>query len=265
MISYLPALAAVALAGAASASVTPNADIFTALLNTNQTAGAPTWAPPAQEVTPVVAASNTSDIVATAGQTSDAQRRAFPGYNKGNIVMRGMTDKAVYNKLPFTVDSTAAVQMPAYLTYKVVSNTTSASKAQQECFNFCDATTDCKSINMYTETGNPLLDHVFSEQSNRKCVLFGDVPTASQFTNRGGQQLYENGPTNAISNSIAFASSSSLFQVDTPAGTNLTFAPQEGDKTQFGATQTGKYLTYQFITRYDPEACNDFCKSVTGA
>lgn len=261
MLSYLTAVAAaIALAGAASASNTPNADIFAALANTNQTAGAPVWAPPAQEVAPVVAASNTSSVVATTAQRRAAERR---GFNKGNVVAMRDLGGTVYNAIS-NPDSTAAVQMPAYLTYKVISNTTSLNVARDSCFDFCDATPGCLSVNIYEELGNPLLDHVFSEQSNRKCVLFGDVPTASQFTNRGGQQLYPTGPLNSIQDSVAFASSSDLFDVDTPDGSSLVFAPQEGDKTEYGATQTGDYLTYRFITRYDPAACLAFCQSVQG-
>lgn len=58
------------------------------------------------------------------------------------------------------VYSNAALQSTSYLTYKVISNTTSYADAKRACTAYCDSISRCTTANMYQEVGNPLLDHV---------------------------------------------------------------------------------------------------------
>lgn len=82
--------------------------------------------------------------------------------------------------------------------------------------------------NLYYEFNNELLDFVFSEKSNLKCVLYGDVHTAVEKTNRGGQQSI---PAPAgltyIQNSSGYASKV-LSDPATPDGYELVFGPTNG-------------------------------------
>jgi hypothetical protein len=45
-------------------------------------------------------------------------------------------------------------------------------------------------VNVFYEFNNYLLDFVFSEKSNLKCAAYGDVHTAAEKTNFGGQASY---------------------------------------------------------------------------
>jgi hypothetical protein len=96
-------------------------------------------------------------------------------------------------------------------------------------------------VNLYYEYNNPLLDFVFSEKSNLKCVLYGtsprvctifdvlmylgDVHTADEKVNYGGQQL-EPPPaaTTYIRQSTGFTSLA-LMQPAVPDGYELVFGP----------------------------------------
>lgn len=166
-------------------TVTPADSLITAILATNQTEGVPDDAWPAQPVDATEVATNTSSVIA---------RRAM--INKGNIALQRRAPTPVgsatspsgtaYQIISDGQDAsnqyaTAAVQMPAYLTYTVVTNATDASgnwnfaAARDACLKFCDRTPSCVTANLYKEYNNPLLDYTFSEKSNAKCALFGDV------------------------------------------------------------------------------------------
>lgn len=45
-------------------------------------------------------------------------------------------------------------------------------------------------VNVFYEFNNYLLDFVFSEKSNLKCAAYGDIHTAAEKTNFGGQASY---------------------------------------------------------------------------
>lgn len=162
--------------------VTPADNLISALLSTNQTEGVPADAYPSEPVDATVVASNTSDVV-DAPARRWLQSPQVRGLNKGNVatrdvlVERGRTYKTILDGTDpaNAAYSNAAVQMPAYLTYKVVTNATGQYEvAKQDCLDFCDRTPKCVSVNIYQEFANPLLDWVFSEKSNRKCALYGD-------------------------------------------------------------------------------------------
>lgn len=82
--------------------------------------------------------------------------------------------------------------------------------------------------NLYYEYNNPGLDWVFSQGSNLKCAVYGDVHTAVEKTNFGNQQLEPApAPLVYIQNSSGY-SSKSLVDPATPEGYNLVFGPVDG-------------------------------------
>jgi hypothetical protein len=98
----------------------------------------------------------------------------------------------------------ASIQGTAYLTYTVVNNATYNVKACTDwcttvkgcgehppSLNFAPAYTRPVFVNLYYEFNNQLLDFVFSEKSNLKCAAYGDVHTAAEKLNFGGQQSYD--------------------------------------------------------------------------
>ncbi|CAO1625000.1 unnamed protein product [Sympodiomycopsis kandeliae] len=246
--------------------VTPFDSLVSALLNTNQTQGVLEDAYPAQPVQAATIATNTSEVEAVA-------RRHFlepvlRGINKGNVAADAVRLAERARNWQTILDGTdpanavlakGAVQMPAYLTYKLVSNTTDYSASKESCLAFCEKTPKCASANLYYEFENPLLDWVFSEKSNLKCALYGDIPTLNQFTNKGGQQQKPKPyPVTSIAKSSAFANPFPLENAATPAGYSLVYGPSDG------ANNDASYMTYSFLTQYDPAACSKLCDSTKG-
>jgi hypothetical protein len=72
------------------------------------------------------------------------------------------------------------------------------------------------------------LDFVFSEKSNLKCAAYGDLHTAAEKTNKGGQQL-EDAPAGLtyIQQSSGYYAKD-LADPDTPEGYDLVFGPTNG-------------------------------------
>jgi hypothetical protein len=91
-------------------------------------------------------------------------------------------------------------------------------------------------VNLYYEFNNELLDFVFSEKSNLKCVAFGDIHTAVEKSNRGGQQSYPApGPLTYIQNSGGWGLSS-LEVPDDPEGYVKVFGPTNGANNAAGVS-----------------------------
>jgi hypothetical protein len=232
--------------------------VMIAVASTNQTDGPspydlPNAAPATAEI-----ASNTSEStvdVVIPSSDSGSRKRSYESYNLGNVIAK----RDDYITLTDGTDSryrNAALQAPSYLTYKVISNTTSYAVAKTACLAYCSSVSTCVAANMYNEIGNPLLDHTFSEKSNRKCALYGDIPTLSQMTNKGGQQLYGAGsPANSIKNSAVFVLAS-VKAPCTPSGYSLSFGPLNAATS---ASLAIGYMGYDFITQYDPARCAALC------
>ncbi|KAJ3838677.1 hypothetical protein F5878DRAFT_582944 [Lentinula raphanica] len=145
-------------------------------------------------------------------------------------------------------DRDAAVVGTAYLTYTLVNN---ATYNVADCLAFCDATPDCVFVNLYYELNNAWLDHVYSAHSNLKCVAYGDVHSAAEKTNFGGQSLSgTDGPLTYIQDSSGWASTS--FIVSTPDGYD---ALAELD----GANEAPGYMGFVFLDQYDTDACAAVC------
>jgi hypothetical protein len=138
------------------------------------------------------------------------------------------------------------------LTYTVVPNSTYNIEA---CLNFCAGVQGCVFANLYYEFNNELLDFVFHEQSNLKCALYGDVHTAAEKTNFGGQQL-EAPPAGLtfIQQSSGFAADSLVDPAD-PEGYELVFGPTNG------ANNAPGYMGFAFLDKYDVDACAQQCNT----
>ncbi|KAK7033638.1 hypothetical protein VNI00_012638 [Paramarasmius palmivorus] len=147
-------------------------------------------------------------------------------------------------------DRDGSIQGTAYLTYTIVPNNT---YSIEPCLAFCDRVSGCVFANLYYEFNNPGLDHEFSEGSNLKCAVYGDVHTAAEKTNMGGQQLYPApGGLTYIQQSSGYALEQWV-DIPTPDGYELVFGPLEG------ANNAPGYMGFAFLDRYDVQACADLC------
>ncbi|KAF7308869.1 hypothetical protein MKEN_01087100 [Mycena kentingensis (nom. inval.)] len=150
----------------------------------------------------------------------------------------------------------AAVEGTAYLSFFLVNNATDEI-ARNECFARCDDTPGCVFLNMYRELHNRWLDFVFPEQSNMRCVLYGDVHTAAEKTNFGGIDQHDTLLPSlriAIQDSVGYALSS-VDQPVEPEGYKLVFGPLSA------ANNAPGYMGFAFIDKYDVAACAALCNT----
>jgi len=147
----------------ASSSTTDFASIEQTALQLNQTSGVDPTAAPNQPPAE-------TEVTAVDGELTEAgtssQRRSLSGsavaapvweprFNKGNVVQsRGVND---YIKVfeASTAERDASIQGTAYLTYKLVSNST---YNVNDCLAFCDSVRECRFVNLYYEFNNALYD-----------------------------------------------------------------------------------------------------------
>ncbi|KAJ7446718.1 hypothetical protein FB451DRAFT_1537022 [Mycena latifolia] len=151
-----------------------------------------------------------------------------------------------------TATNDGAVQGTAYLTFAVVSNA-SYTQGVAECLNFCDRTAGCVFVNLYYEFNNPLLDFVFSEKSNLKCVLYGDVHTAAEKVKYGDQKLAPLAPAATFVQYSTGYASFVLVEPAVPEGYELVFGPLSA------ANNAPGYMGFAFLDKYDPSACAKLC------
>lgn len=151
--------------GAHAADASVNDLLLLAVASTNQTDGPSAGDWPNQAPAKAEVATNTStstvDLATIQSDDSTSKRSSLPPqvYNLGNIVAR-RTDYSVLTDGSDPLYSNAALQATSYLTYTVISNTTTYAVAKAACLAYCDSVKKCVTANMYNEIGNPLLDHV---------------------------------------------------------------------------------------------------------
>jgi hypothetical protein len=144
-------------------------------------------------------------------------------------------------------DRDASIQGTAYLTFTTVDNSTYNVPA---CLAFCDNVQGCVFVNLYYEYNNPGLDQ---GPSNLKCAAYGDIHTAQEKTNWGGQQL---APPPAGLTYIQQSGGWATKNLDSPAvpeGYELVFGPNDG------ANNAPGYMGFVFLERYDVAACAQEC------
>ncbi|KAF9067195.1 hypothetical protein BDP27DRAFT_1423075 [Rhodocollybia butyracea] len=149
-------------------------------------------------------------------------------------------------------DRDASIEGTFYLTYSLVDNST---YSIDQCLDYCDSIPECVFVNLYYEFNNELLDHIFSQHSNLKCVAYGDVHSAQEKTNFGGQSLSgnPNGPLTYIQQSSGW-SSKALCDPSPPDGYDPV-----GDLD--GANEAPGYMGFVFLDQYDVNACAATCNN----
>jgi len=191
----------------------------------------------------------TNSTIAEASTGNSTRRRR----DIGRFGKRDDGFKELFSPLP-AGQHDASIEGTAYLTYTVVPNSTYNIDA---CLNFCAGIEGCVFVNLYYEFNNPLLDFVFSEKSNLKCAAYGDLHSAAEKTNFGGQSLYpqvgnETVPLNFITQSSGWGLDSLVDPAD-PEGFELVFGPTDG------ANNAPGYMGFAFIDQYDVNACAQLC------
>ncbi|TFK66931.1 hypothetical protein BDN72DRAFT_871415 [Pluteus cervinus] len=150
-------------------------------------------------------------------------------------------------------DRDASIGGEGYLTYKLVGNETYNVDA---CLDVCDSLPSCVFVNLFYEYNNNLLDFVFSEKSNLKCVAYSTVHTAKDKTNFGGQQSV---PLPAdktyVQHSTGYAKTA-LWDPPLPEGYELVFGPEEGYIGDDG------WLSTVLLDTYDVATCAVECTNL---
>ncbi|KAJ6481064.1 hypothetical protein C8R45DRAFT_320151 [Mycena sanguinolenta] len=217
----------------------------------NQKAAAPIDVPPNADVPPTgVTAVDGTIANATIADVSAANstRRDLGRFGK-----RQSGFKELFPGLAAGVHD-ASIEGTAYLTYTVKDNSTYNVDA---CLSWCAGIQGCVFVNVYYEFNNYLLDFVFGEKSNLKCAAYGDLHSAQEKTNFGGQASYpqvgnETVPLTYITQSSGWGLDS-LVDPDTPDGYELVFGPTDG------ANNAPGYMGFAFIDQYDVDACAQLC------
>ncbi|KAJ7486596.1 hypothetical protein FB451DRAFT_1362915 [Mycena latifolia] len=243
-----------------------NAVIVQTAGQVDQKGGAASDAAPNADVPPttVTAVDGTTTNTTIAAAANGTRRRR----NVGRFGKRQEFEQ-VFAPLP-AGQHDASIQGTAYLTYTVVNN---ATYNVQACLDWCEGIDGCDFVyiastlrsfldpvfvNLYYEFNNYLLDFVFSEKSNLKCAAYGDIHTAAEKLNFGGQTSYpqvgnETVPLTYITQSSGYAAD--FGEPDTPEGYELVFGPTGG------ANNAPGYMGFAFINKYDVDACAQLCNT----
>ena len=225
-------------------SVTDASIIVSTVAIVEQKGGADDSTPPNKPVSDTVVTAIDGRLVSSDDQNQTLARRGAGMWEKGKYAARNRIDYTQIFAGTGTApsDRDAAIEGTAYLTYTLVPNATYNVDA---CLDYCDVTEYCGTscsdfdlvrklipvkvfVNLYYEFNNELLDHVFSEDSNLKCVAYAEIHTADEKTNWGGQQsLPPPAPVTYIQQSSGYALTS-LVNPPTPDGYELVFGPTDG-------------------------------------
>jgi hypothetical protein len=228
-------------------STTDSSSIVSTALQVDQKAGAPADALPDQPVANTTVTALDGNLVNT---TLPVSRREVASEGHLNRRNNSNYELLFWGTGTRSNDRDASIEGTAYLTYTVVSN---ATYDIDDCLAFCDSVDGCVFANLYYEFENPLLDLVFSQQSNLKCALYSDIHSAAEKTNFGGQQLYPSpAPLNYIQQSSGWAAKA-LVDPPTPPGYKKFFGPTDG------ANNAPGYMGFAFIDKYDVDACALLC------
>lgn len=250
--------------GAFNQSITPSSDgpttdanlIAQTVKQVNQKSGAPDDEAPDADIPPtgVTAIDGvlTSSTVADVTGFASAHRRR-PRHYFGRFDRRQSGFEEIFAGLPADQHD-ASVEGTAYLTYTLVPNSTYNVDA---CLAWAATIDGCVFVNLYYEFNNYLLDFVFSEESNLKCVAYADIHDASEKINFGGQASYPQVDNNTVPLTYITQSSGwglqSLIDPADPDGYSLVYGPTGG------ANNAPGYMGFAFIDKYDVNACAQLC------
>lgn len=143
-----------------SSSTTDSDLIASTAQNVDQTATVDSTAPPNQPVPETTVTAVDGDVAANATANSrrslSAPESWIPRQNKGNVALMSRANSDYVQVFgPATSGPDASIQGTAYLTYKLVSNST---YNVDQCLSFCTAVPGCVFANLYYEFNNPLYD-----------------------------------------------------------------------------------------------------------
>ncbi|TFK68761.1 hypothetical protein BDN72DRAFT_897895 [Pluteus cervinus] len=232
--------------------------IAAAAQQVDQKAGPTDGAPPSDDVPPTVVTVIDGDVTA-AGQGGDAlldvlhDTDSHPDLDTGSVVTKrdvSLKKRDTYEQVfagtgTGPTDRDASIQGTAYLTFTRLNSYDLAA-----CEAFCDGITTCVFVNLFYEFNS---DAAHNPQI--KCAAYGDVHSAAEKTNFGGQQLL---PLPAgksyIQQSVGYASGS-LADPPVPDGYELVFGPTNG------ANNAPGYMGFAFLDKYDVQACANLCNT----
>ncbi|CAK5283446.1 unnamed protein product [Mycena citricolor] len=226
----------------------------------NQKAGATTDAAPNAEVPPTtvtaIDGTLTNATISEANASNSTRRSIINDRRVANVGRFGKREdgfQELFSGLP-AGQHDASIEGTAYLTYTVVPNSTYNVDA---CLDWAKTIKDCVFVNLYYEFNNYLLDKVFGEKSNLKCVAYGDIHTAAEKVNFGGQTSYpqvgnETVPLTFITQSSGWGLDA-LVEPEDPEGYQLVFGPTNG------ANNAPGYMGFAFLDKYDVDACALLC------
>ncbi|KAF7354383.1 hypothetical protein MVEN_01127100 [Mycena venus] len=224
-----------------------------------QKSGPSVDAPPNASIPPTTVTAVDGTLTNTTVADAGSSRRR----DAGRLGKRDSGFEKLFDGLPVGQHD-ASIEGTAYLTYTVVNN---ATYNVQACLDWCAGINGCVFVNVFYEFNNYLLDFVFSEKSNLKCAAYGDIHTAAEKTNFGGQASYPPGtqcfpflvgnetiPLTYITQSSGWGLDS-LVDPTTPDGYEPVFGPTGG------ANNAPGYMGFAFIDKYDVDACAQLCNT----
>ncbi|KAJ7301698.1 hypothetical protein DFH08DRAFT_1090122 [Mycena albidolilacea] len=234
-----------------TAPMPDNALIVQTASQVDQKSGPSVNAPPNASIAPTVVTAVDGTLTnSTVADASPSRRRDVGRLGKRDSGFEKLFDGISVGQHDASIEGTA------YLTYTVVNN---ATYNVQACLDWCAGIDGCVFVNVFYEFNNYLLDFVFSEKSNLKCAAYGDVHTAAEKTNFGGQASYpqvgnETVPLTYITQSSGWGLNS-LVDPTTPVGYEPVFGPTDG------ANNAPGYMGFAFIDKYDVDACAQLCNT----
>ncbi|KAF9059096.1 hypothetical protein BDP27DRAFT_1431856 [Rhodocollybia butyracea] len=234
-------------------STTDTSSIVSTALQVNQKGGATGDAPPDEPASSTTVTAVDGDLVNATVPTVTASRRDVAADAHLSRRNNSNYDLVFWGTGTGPNDRDAAIEGTAYLTYTVVSN---ATYDIDDCSLSATALKDVVIfVNLYYELWNPLLDFVFSQQSNLKCAAYGDVHNATEkvmlYVNDASERLTRR-KRQTLEQSTGWAAKS-LVDPPTPPGYELVFGPTDG------ANNAPGYMGFAFIDQYDVAACAALC------
>ncbi|TFK67817.1 hypothetical protein BDN72DRAFT_770244, partial [Pluteus cervinus] len=241
-----------------SISPTDSDTIASTAQQVDQKTGPTDSAPPSNDVPPTVVTAVDGDVTA-AGQSGDSLLNVLhdpdshPDLDTGSTVSkrelslerRGGYEQVFDGTGTDPSDRDASIQGTAYLTF-----TRLDSYDLGACEAFCDGIEACVFVNLFYEFNS---DTTYNPQI--KCAAYGDIHTAAEKTNFGGQQLLPSpAGTSYIQQSVGHAADS-LAEPSVPDGYTFVFGPTNG------ANNAPGYMGFAFLDKYDVQACANLCNA----
>ncbi|TFK71987.1 hypothetical protein BDN72DRAFT_836916 [Pluteus cervinus] len=241
-----------------SANPTDSDTIASTAQQVDQKTGPTDSSPPSDSVPPTVVTAVDGDVTA-AGQSGDSllnvlqDPTSHPTLDTGSTVSKrelSLQRRSTYDQVfdgtgTDPDDRDASIQGTAYLTFETLPTYDVGA-----CEAFCDGISGCVFVNLFYHFNS---DPVVNPQI--KCAAYGDIHTAAEKTNFGGQQLL---PLPAGKTYVQQSTGYAVDSLDDPLvpdGYKLVFGPTNG------ANQAPGYMGFAFLDKYDVQACANLCNT----